>query len=416
MRRGVDVIHQATLVGDGLGGYADFLERVEQPSGWATGATRSSDAKLARITKSYFLVQLSVYAALLERLQGRPAGGAGRAARRWHARHVPHRRLRRLRARARDARPADDRGGPGRHLPAAVQPLRDLRLPPRIASSDAAPTTTCRWWPAFAATRSPGWSRRGSDADGAGGARPAITRCDAYPARHAEQAAAPGGAAAARAAHRRADVRVPAPTRPGYGFGQLPEPAAGDLYFDIEGDPYIGDKGLEYLFGRGLAGRATAARPFRPFWAHDRAEEKTAFEELIDFFMAWRERPPGQPHLPLRRHTRRQALKTLAMYHGTREDEVDHLLRSGALVDLYRVVRQGMRISKDSYSLKQVEDVLLARARGQGEGGGRLDRRLRALAGRAATRRRWTRSSSTTARTCTPPAACATGCWSCARS
>src|SRR6185437_662257 len=32
MRRGVDVIHQATLVGDGFGGYADFLERVEAPS------------------------------------------------------------------------------------------------------------------------------------------------------------------------------------------------------------------------------------------------------------------------------------------------------------------------------------------------------------------------------------------------
>ena len=32
MRRGVEVIHQAALVGDGIGGYADFLERVERPS------------------------------------------------------------------------------------------------------------------------------------------------------------------------------------------------------------------------------------------------------------------------------------------------------------------------------------------------------------------------------------------------
>ena len=44
------------------------------------------------------------------------------------------------------------------------------------------------------------------------------------------------------------------------------------------------------------------------------------------------------------------------MYHATREDEVDDLLRDGALVDLYRVVRQGVRISKPSYSLKKVED------------------------------------------------------------
>ncbi len=36
---------------------------------------------------------------------------------------------------------------------------------------------------------------------------------------------------------------------PGHGFGLLPEPAPGDLFFDIEGDPYIGDRGLVYLFG-----------------------------------------------------------------------------------------------------------------------------------------------------------------------
>ena len=48
--------------------------------------------------------------------------------------------------------------------------------------------------------------------------------------------------------------------------------------------------------------------------------------------------------------------------HGTREEEVDDLLRRQMFVDLYQVVRQTMRISHDGYSLKQRADVLHERA------------------------------------------------------
>ena len=37
------------------------------------------------------------------------------------------------------------------------------------------------------------------------------------------------------------------------------------------------------------------------------------------------------------------ALKRLMGEHATREDEVDELLRGEVFVDLYRVVRQGLR-------------------------------------------------------------------------
>src|SRR5204862_4239926 len=87
----------------------------------------------------------------------------------------------------------------------------------------------------------------------------------------------------------------------------------------------------------------------------DRAGERAAFEALMDFFVARRAEHAGS-HIYHYAAYEEQALKTLAMYHGTREDEVDDLLRTGALVDLYRVVRQGVRISKESYSLKQVEE------------------------------------------------------------
>src|SRR5438132_7634729 len=49
------------------------------------------------------------------------------------------------------------------------------------------------------------------------------------------------------------------------------------------------------------------------------------------------------------------ALKRLAMVHGTREAQLDDLLRRRKLVDLYKVVREGVRISEPGYSLKNVE-------------------------------------------------------------
>src|SRR5258705_1392706 len=35
----------------------------------------------------------------------------------------------------------------------------------------------------------------------------------------------------------------------GFGLSRLPEPSPGDIYFDFEGDPFVGDGGLEFLFG-----------------------------------------------------------------------------------------------------------------------------------------------------------------------
>src|SRR5438552_3709633 len=49
------------------------------------------------------------------------------------------------------------------------------------------------------------------------------------------------------------------------------------------------------------------------------------------------------------------ALKRLAMIHGTREAQLDDLLRRRKLIDLYKIVREGVRISEPGYSLKNVE-------------------------------------------------------------
>ena len=49
------------------------------------------------------------------------------------------------------------------------------------------------------------------------------------------------------------------------------------------------------------------------------------------------------------------AMKRLMGRYATREDEVDRMLRAGLFVDLYRVVRDGIRAGVESYSIKKLE-------------------------------------------------------------
>ena len=58
------------------------------------------------------------------------------------------------------------------------------------------------------------------------------------------------------------------------------------------------------------------------------------------------------------------AIKRLMQRHGTRVDEVDRLLRGGTFVDLYNVVRQGVRASVESYSIKRIEKFYLPKRSG----------------------------------------------------
>src|SRR3546814_20761935 len=65
---------------------------------------------------------------------------------------------------------------------------------------------------------------------------------------------------------------------------------------------------------------------FHAFWAHSREEEKAAFQAAIDFMVERLAQHPGARiyHYAAYEET---ALKRLAMLHGTREVEVDDLLR-----------------------------------------------------------------------------------------
>ena len=50
-------------------------------------------------------------------------------------------------------------------------------------------------------------------------------------------------------------------------------------------------------------------------------------------------------------------LKRLAGRHATRQDDLDDLLRARVFVDLLRVVRQGVLVGSERYSIKNLEPI-----------------------------------------------------------
>ncbi|WP_113963799.1 TM0106 family RecB-like putative nuclease [Mycobacterium shimoidei] len=141
----------------------------------------------------------------------------------------------------------------------------------------------------------------------------------------------------------------------------LPNPDDGDLFFDFEGDPmWTADGsqwGLEYLFGV-----LEARGAFRPLWAHNLAEERKALTDFLAMVARRRKRYPGM-HIYHYGAYEKTALLRLAGRHGVGEDEVDELLRSGILVDLYPLVRKSIRVGAESFGLKALEPLFMGRER-----------------------------------------------------
>ena len=139
------------------------------------------------------------------------------------------------------------------------------------------------------------------------------------------------------------------------GLAALPPPQAADVFFDMEGYP-LAPGGLEYLFGAISVDPNTGAPTFHDWWAHNRDEEKLAFEGFIDWVhKRWKENP-GM-HIYHYAAYEVSALRRLSTRHDTRQDEVDDLLRANVFVDLYKTVRHGLRIGEDSYSIKSIEHL-----------------------------------------------------------
>ena len=139
------------------------------------------------------------------------------------------------------------------------------------------------------------------------------------------------------------------------GLELLPEPTPGDVFLDLEGDPFAAEGGREYLFG--IITLDAANNPvYREWWAMTEAEEKQAFEAVMDFIGEHRAKHPRM-HVYHYGHYEPTNFKKLMGRHATRVEKVDELLRGGHFIDLLEVVRQGLIAGVESYSIKKLEPL-----------------------------------------------------------
>ena len=383
MRSGADVIYQATFFDGRWLGLADFLIRVETPSDLGEWSYEVVDTKLARHVKASALLQICSYVEQLMVAQGvEPEwmhvalGGSSRTVEKHRV--GDYMAYYRAVKAAFEARVTADGGHAG-----ATYPPRNTYPEPNDHC------TVCRW--SLVCT-----ARRRSDDDlslvanastrlrkalkGRGVASrralatlelPLATPLDGVGAGTLEKARAQAAIQVRGSDEHRAVYELLDPTllpdgalEPDRGLASLPEPRPGDLFFDIEGDPFALDDGVDYLFGilepglRDADGEPT----FHAFWAVDEhggvtlASEKRAFEQTIDLMIDRLSRDPSI-HIYHYAPYETTAAQRLMGRHATRELEVDRLLRGDVFVDLFRAVRQGLRASVESYSIKKLEPL-----------------------------------------------------------
>src|SRR5213594_1314111 len=350
MRAGAEVISQATFVDGRWRGRADFLLRIERPTRLGPWGYEPLDAKLARAEKPSYVLQLCFYSDGVAAVQGSP----------------PERMHVLLGIGEQLALRYDDFAAYYRRVRAGFEAT--IAAPAATEPYPVEHCSLCDFRPVCAAR----WEAEDHLVQVASVRRDQVTRLrdGGLPTLTALAQAARGMVVADVAAHTFERLRDQAALQharrttgaldwhaidadAGCGFEALPPPSAGDVMFDIEGDPFWEPaRGLHFLFG--LLTHDAGTWHYRTIWAHDRAGERQAFEELIDFFHA-RLAQHVDMHVYHYGAYEPTALKQLMGVYATREDAVDALLRREVFVDLHSVVRQGLRAGVPGYSLKDVE-------------------------------------------------------------
>ncbi len=346
MAKGPDIVFQGALLGGAWGGYSDFLERVERPSTLGGWSYEVVDTKLKRKPDPKHVLQLCLYSDLLAEVQGVAPEAA-------HLQLGDGKRftvrLANVSAYARHAR---------RVLEAFLVERPETRPEPVTACPQ------CRWRDRCSAQ----WEREDSLSLVAG-----ISRSQRQKLEAAGVATMGGLAARADRVQRMAaetQTRLTAQARlqtarriggppafelrdaePGKGFGMLPAADDGDVFYDIEGDPYY-PGGLEYLHGLWL--RQDGEWAFRAFWAHDRDAEGRAVADLLAFLVDHLRRHP-RAHVYHYANYEIAALRRLTAHHRVAEAAMDQLQRERRFVDLFKVVSGAMIASEKGYSIKDLE-------------------------------------------------------------
>jgi predicted RecB family nuclease len=361
MRKGYDIIYQATLASGDWMGYADFLRRVEQPSALGEYSYEVIDTKLARTPKAKFIIQLCFYSELLTGVQGSEPNmmhiALGDGTERSYRVANFSRYYRKVKER----------------LLEYVADHQNSSYPEKSEYC-----LICRWREICKEQ----WLKddylnqvanitqlqiRKLKNSGIGTLKQLAEIDPAKPVQKIAPDSLGRLQAQASLQLKKRDTGksvfevLPIGFDERRGFLRLPERDEGDIFFDMEGDP-LREEGLEYLFG--LYFIAGGNPCFKDFWAHCRNEERLAFEAFIDFVIERQQRFPNM-HVYHYAHYEETALKKLMSMHGTREKEVDHLLRTKTLVDLYKVVRESIRVSESGYSIKDLEVFYMDQRQGE---------------------------------------------------
>ena len=357
MRGGVDVIVQGALRSGAWVGRADILRKVDTPSdlgGWSYVAV---DTKLARETKGGTVLQLCLYSELIGEVQGREPEFA-HVVPPWTD-FVPERYR------------VSDFGAYYRQVKGGMAAIFTSGDPQESYPEPAAHCEICVW-----STRC---DKQRRDDDHlclvAGISSLQIAELKEHGVTTGAQLAElamplpwkPERGSLESFTRVREQARVQLESRlagelkfellapvPGFGLACLPEPDEGDIFLDFEGDPFVGEHGLEYLHGFHYIDGGEAR--YQGLWALDREAEKGAFETFTDFVIA---RLETYPNLHVYHYGGYEpvALKRLMGRYATPEDELDRLLRGKVLVDLLSVVRHAIRAGVESYSIKKLEPL-----------------------------------------------------------
>jgi predicted RecB family nuclease len=356
MHGGHDVIVQATLASGRWHGRADVLLRVDAPSVLGEWSYEVVDTKLARETRGGTMLQLCAYSDMVREIQDRMpermhvvTPGTGFEPQSYELREFLA-YYRWVRARLEAA--------------VASDPVDGATYPEPVDHCDI-----CRWW------SSCNRHRRADDHLSLVAGITSLHRRElgdwsvdtlAHLARLAlplERAPRRGSKDALVRVREQARVQLQGRIEerpvhelldvvPGFGLARLPEPDPSDVFLDLEGDPFVAEGGLEFLFG--VAFLEAGEWRYHARWATSRDDEKRAFEETVDFVMARWASDAGF-HLYHYGDYEKSALKRLMGRHATREAEVDRLLRGERFVDLHAVVKRSVRASVERYSIKELE-------------------------------------------------------------
>ena len=322
--QGAEVVYQGVLASAGWRGIADFLVRVDEPSGLGIVLVRGvgHEARAAREADRGAAAHV-----LLARARAHPGAPAG-------AMHVVLGTGARRRSGRRTSPPSTARRADGSAVSVDAPQVTYPYPVAHCGLCDFLPLCDEHWdrddhLVRVARIRRDQIERldlAGISTLEALGDAARDTRCRTCRRRRSRRSATRPRSSSCSPAHR-ARTATSCSSREQRGLGLLPAPSPGDLFYDIEGDPFWEPgRGLEYLHGiTDRDGRFTA------IWAHDRDEERSALERAHRPLPRAPRRPSGHARLPLRRPTRPRRSSASSPSTAILEEELDELLRRETL-------------------------------------------------------------------------------------